>query len=58
VSGAVKQSWAIGHTMQMVVELIHVLTGQQESNHGQYAEYYMGFLHVDEDLQDLQDFAN
>jgi hypothetical protein len=44
--------------MQMVVELIHVLTGQQERNHGQYAEYYMGFLHVDEDLQDLQDFAN
>jgi hypothetical protein len=30
----------------VVVVFVHVLTGKQESNHDQYAEYQVGFLHL------------
>ena len=45
VPGAIQQSWTIRDTYEMVVKLIHVLTGQQETNYDQYSEYEMSFLH-------------
>ena len=45
MSGAVQQSWAIGHANQVVMEFIHVLARQQESQHDTRSEYQMKFLH-------------
>jgi hypothetical protein len=46
MSRAIQQSRSIGHAMQMIVELVHVLARQQERNQHEYSEYEMNSLHL------------